>query len=198
MGNCLLNTRQDATEKLRASPEEDKNRGNSLFSQGKYKEASEVYRMCIKSDPRNSVYYSNNAICCYKLKLFDECFKSALSGYKIDKRNVKALILCVKAKVALSLEGNVMDWEESLALCNHFSMFENIKGSEGDFLYGKRLMMKVRSLEMHVKTLEIRNRLLKYYQNNAQSLIGKIKSVLCNKTVCSNSVICPLTLVIYN
>lgn len=196
MGNCLLNTGQGATEKLRTSPEEDKKKGNLLFSQGKYKEASEIYRNCIKSDPRNSVYYSNNAICCYKLKLFKDCFQNALAGFKIDKLNVKALSLCVKAKVALSLEGSVRDWNESLAFCNHFSMYKSVKGSEGDYLYGKRLTMKVQSLEMQVRTLESRKRLIKYYQSNAQPLFERIQGMLSNKGFCVSSVVCPLTLVI--
>ena len=198
MGNCLCIKPHEVTEGLIASPEENKRTGNYLFSIGKYKEASAQYRACINRNPNNSVYYSNNAICCYKLLMYKEAFENAICGFKIDRNNAKALALCVKAKVALCLGGSVREWQEALGFCSQFELYKGVKGREGDYQYGKRMLPKVENLGFRVKLTERKNRVLAYYTVNTQSMFPAILRIINRESPSLNSIICPLTLVFYS
>lgn len=198
MGNCLCMKPNEVTEGLIANPEENKRIGNYLFSIGKYSEASAQYRACINSNPNNSVYYSNNAICCYKLGMFKEAFENAICGFKADRNNVKALALCVKSKIAVCLDGSFKEWQEALGFCTQFEMYKGVKGREGDYQYGKRMLSKVQNLEFTVKLTEKKNRVLGYYKINTQSVFIDLQRIINRDLPIINSIICPLTLVFYN
>ncbi|KAF2290713.1 hypothetical protein GH714_015133 [Hevea brasiliensis] len=68
-----------------------RNRGNDLFSSGKYSEASSAYGEGLKYDASNPVLYCNRAVCWSKLGMWEESVEDCNQALRIQPNYTKAL-----------------------------------------------------------------------------------------------------------
>lgn len=68
-----------------------RNRGNDLFSSGKYSEASSAYGEGLKYDASNPVLYCNRAVCWSKLGLWEKSVEDCNQALRIQPNYTKAL-----------------------------------------------------------------------------------------------------------
>ncbi|SSD60900.1 probable Serine/threonine-protein phosphatase T [Saccharomycodes ludwigii] len=69
---------------------EYKEKGNECFKKKQYHPAVSFYDLAIKSDPTQSIFYSNAAFCHLKLEAYQLALNNCDKAISIDNRNVKA------------------------------------------------------------------------------------------------------------
>ena len=204
MGNCLggKNKGQKHANDSRNAAEAEKLKvsGNELFAKGEFREASVLYQKAIRVYPINSIFYSNSAICYYKLKEFGPAYSNAKIAWDIDKGNIKALVFCIKSSASLALKGNIEQFNTALAHCQEITRVLNDQDNPTVKEHVNKLKSKVESILSHVNLTERKNNLLKYYKSlyNKSQEITKIENFFESEPVIINSLFCPITLVLYN
>jgi tetratricopeptide (TPR) repeat protein len=194
MGNCLCFKSRGGPTEVVASSEEYKLFGNQLFKQQKYEEAAVQYSKAIKINNKVSVYFSNRALCYYKLKKYHQAFEDGNSGYVIDNNNLKALILCIKSKASEALQGNLENFEHSLKYCEFFN-YSSMADSNKE--YCESLTRKIKSLFKFVEAKEKKTKLIQYYSKILpKDTYTKLIQLFSNESEQMESCICPLTMVL--
>lgn len=202
MGGCVSgkNKGRSQTNDIRNAEEAEnlKITGNSLFAKGEFREALALYQKAIKVNPKVSIFYSNSAICFYKLKEFSAAYSNAKNAWDLDKSNFKALVFCIKSSASLALKGNLEQFNTAMAHCKEMSKFLTEKPALVE--EANKLKTKVEYILSHVNLTERKNSLLNYYKSlyNNTPEMKKIDVFLENKPVIMNSLFCPLTLVLNN
>ena len=170
--------------------------GHALFSQGKYKEAINQYSKAIIANSTISIYYSNRGLCYYKLKDYQNAFVDGSSALKLDGTNFKGLLLCVKSKASQALlEGNIENFNHSLAYCEQFKEFYPNLNS-GNINFCKHLKRKIKSLFHYIEKKQKKANLLIYYSKVLPNeLLNKFKRFIDTNIESIGSLECPLTMV---
>lgn len=82
MGNCMCFKKRNLSRNI--NHEELKVNGNELFRNGKYEDAIVEYSKAILADSKKSIYYSNRALCYYKIKAYSKAFEDSNAAYVLD------------------------------------------------------------------------------------------------------------------
>ncbi|OMJ69384.1 hypothetical protein SteCoe_32912 [Stentor coeruleus] len=198
MGSCICGKKNLKDHSVHLSHEEFKLAGNELFKAGKYEEAIIQYTKAIKSNPNVSVYFSNRALCFYKLKNYSNSFQDGYSALNLDKSNVKAILMCIKSKVSQTLNpssNSLILFEESLSFFEHLNnlpsaIYTDLIKAHFHLLKTKILLLKPYIEKTHKKTL-----IEKYYEPFIpKNLYEKLSKYLVIENKCMEALVCPLTL----
>lgn len=196
MGNCLCFKRGQSNSVQKVSDEENKVMGNECFKQGNFKDAIEFYTKAIKQNPTVSIYFSNRALCYYKIKDFQSAFMDGNSSYKLDPENLKALVMCIKAKASLALQGDIINFEHALDYCKHFKTQSKVQLNEEYKKYCKDLKERIKLLFNSIQIKDKKNKLSVYYKGKVPDKVyEKIKQYMESKKPTLDSLMCPLTIV---
>lgn len=72
------------------SPNELKDTGNKLCAIGRYEDAIPYYTSAIIKNPSESVYYSNRALCYFKLGIWNQAISDCKNAIELDPNSLKA------------------------------------------------------------------------------------------------------------
>ena len=195
MGNCLCFKKRKSEEIYTVDHKELKLAGNEFYKQGKYDEAINEYSKAIKVEPNISIYYSNRALCFYKLRDYKNAYFDGNFALKLDKNNFKGLVICVKSKASQALEGDIEHFYHSLEYCKQFKLFFE-KISEADKMYCNHLKKKIKSLFNYIDKKQKKRNLTLYYSDILPNeLLAKIKHFIEPANISIESLNCPLTIV---
>ena len=197
MGNCFCFAKRSHLEgNHTVNHEELKNAGNELYKEGKFDEAMILYSKAIQAKPNISIYYSNRALCYYKMRDFSKAFADSNSAYVLDNNNLKGLILCIKSKASEALGANISNLEHSLQYCKYLKTFKG-EFSEANKEYCKTLKKKIRSLFNYIQRKNRKLTLKDYYSKALPNHIFLKMSAFFKEEVRQmESLMCPLTMVI--
>jgi len=92
-----------------AKAEEERERGNELFKEGKYSDAVKVYTEAIKRNPESPKIYSNRAGAYTKLAAFDLAVRDCDKCIKLDPKFIKGFIRKGYALKGMMQLDNAMD-----------------------------------------------------------------------------------------
>jgi tetratricopeptide (TPR) repeat protein len=198
MGNCLCFKRSVHAPARVVSDEEHKLVGNKLFKEGKYDEALVQYSDAISKNPTVSIYFSNRALCYYKLKKFSFALADSNSAYKLDPSNFKAAILSIKSKASLALAGNMQYFQDALATCKQLKISANTTKNVQIADYCKNLKKKIKSLFYYIQQSQTKALLLEYYSKVLpEKAFSTLSKILERKVHKIDGLLCPLTIVCF-
>lgn len=81
--------------------EEVKSRGNDCVKKSEFKSAIECYTRCVELDPKQTVSYTNRALCYIRIDQPEKAEQDCTTALSIEKDNVKALFRRAQAKKML-------------------------------------------------------------------------------------------------
>lgn len=197
MGNCLCFKRKIASRPVEEKSEEElKALGNQQYNEGNFNEAVEFYTRAIKKNMSKSIYFSNRALCYYKLKNFAYAASDGESAYKLDESNIKALVMCIKSNASLALGGDIAYFEHALSYCKKFKTFSRAHMTEVNAIYCRELKKKIKRLFNVIQRNQKRSRVKEYYKNRLPKLqYEKMEKFLGSEEQNFESLMCPLTIV---
>ena len=198
MGSCVCSAKKMRHVEVinTLNHEQLKQAGNELYKQGKYEEAIIQYSKAIKVKPDISIYYSNRALCYYKMRDFSKAFSDSNSARTLDNNNLKALVYCIKSKGSEALEGNLSNLEQALDYCK---LLKTFKGEFNDTNkeYCKNLKNKIKSLFTYIQRKNQRFILKEYYSKVLpKETFLKLSGFFQEESRQMESLMCPLTIVI--
>lgn len=199
MGNCLNEKNEMNQDSVSLTHEQYKIIGNEHFRAKRYEEALFHYTRAIKLNSNISVYYSNRAICFYKLKNYINSFQDGHKAYKLDKFNLKAIYMCIKSKASQSLilsPKSFSYFKESLAFFHYLEILPSEKYTDPMHKLFKHLKNKILSLKPYIEKHHKRTNIENYYRLLIpRNLYSKLYNYLRTEEFRIESFICPLTLV---
>lgn len=176
--SILMKLRQDdskaeqLSDEQKMNSEDNKNRGNEAFKEGKLDEAIEWYTKSIECNPNNYLAYSNRSLIYHKLNMNEEAIADCLKGIELEPKFIKFYIRLVMIHSESDIEASLKYCKEGLKIdpknANLKDLAKNLKSVEGN-------------LE-NIAEEEDQN-LFDQAQNNFD--MGKIGDLLKNKDVTS-------------
>lgn len=198
MGSCICAKKSIKEKSVHLGHEEFKLAGNELFKAGKYEEAIIQYTKAIKSNPNVSVYFSNRALCFYRLKNYSNSFQDGDSALKLDKSNAKAILMCIKSKVSQALipsPSSLIFFEESLSFFKHLNNLPSVIYTDSIKAHFHLLETKILLLKPYIENTHKKNSIEKYYKPFIpKNLYEKLNKFLVVENKRMEALVCPLTL----
>lgn len=199
MGSCLC-AKGDVDDKIiLGNPEEFKSEGNAFYKEGKYEDAIAKYSKAIKVNSSVSVYFSNRALCYYKLKNYINSFEDGHAAYKLDKANFKGILLCIKSKASQSLSfssNSLNQLNESIAFFQYLETLPFSVLTNSLIEYFKGLKTKILELKPYVEKNHRKSIMENYYKPILpKEMYEKVNKFMVKGNKPMESLMCPLTLV---
>lgn len=196
MGNCLCFKKRPRSPIMAIeNSEEVKALGNEYFKQGNYEDAIKKYSRAIEINPNISIYYSNRAMCYYRLKNYIKSFEDGQRSIEKDSCNIKGIIVCIKSKASEALKGNVENFSVALSYYKTFKAII-LKQDEHNKKILKNLKSKIKSLYSNIFQESMKNKLLIYYSNKLTApLVQQMNKFFARSPGKIELFSCPLTMV---